>query len=109
MEKKEYTLVTKENKKYFQRDFSAWLDKRYPNVNGSDIIAYNVMYSISQGCEININDLILKKVNIDQYEDEYIKRFEGLGRKNARGHAHIQRECAKYFIEFVEEEFYPIS
>ncbi len=92
--------ITKENKKYYQHQFVLWLEKFKPNRTRPKIMGSNVMYTINQGCELTIDDLVHNKISIDQYEQFLVNRFTKKGRKDPIGHAKVQRGEAIYFLEF---------
>ncbi|MDX9692152.1 MAG: hypothetical protein RBT45_06815 [Acholeplasmataceae bacterium] len=92
--------LTKENKKYYQQDFLLWMDKNYPFIKRPDIMASNIMYSINRDIGFSINDLLYNHLEMDEYVEKYTKYFESIKRKSPRGHAHVQKWCATYFLEY---------
>jgi DNA/RNA endonuclease YhcR with UshA esterase domain len=63
------------------------------------------MYSVNRDCGFSINDLILNKISLDQYEEKYVKYFETIHRKSPTNHAGVQKNNAKYFLEFINDKF----
>ncbi len=104
---KEY--ITKENKKVYQENFANWLEKVYPHLARPDIMASNVMYSINNNMGFSINDLLSGKLTLDEYREKYEEYFEKIGRKSPKGHSHVQKGCAKYFLEFFESTMLNIN
>jgi hypothetical protein len=96
-------MITKTNKKEYQSAFVLWMNQKYPSIKRSDIMSSNAMYSINRDCGFSINHLIEGKITLDEYRDCYEQYFEKILRKSPKGHANVQKWCARYFIEFINE------
>jgi hypothetical protein len=94
-------LITKDNRRKYQEEFVIWMSHHYPNIKRPEIMASNVMYSINRDMGFSINDLIMKRMSIDEYVRKYTEYFHKINRKSPLGHAKVQQWCASYFIEYI--------
>lgn len=98
-------IITKNNKKLYRDAFVFWMQKKYPHIQRPDIMGSNVMYTINRDCGFSINDLISKRITLDEYRDKYEQYFEVIKRKSPSGHANVQKWDAQYFMEFINDMY----
>ena len=98
-------IISKENKKKVRHNFIVWMNEKHPNIARPEIMASNVMLSINNDIGFSINDLLTGKITIDEYEKKYIDYFIKIGRKSAMNHASVQKNNARYFIDFFNSQY----
>ncbi len=98
--------INKKNKNKTRSDFIQWMKQNYPEIERPDIMSSNVMLSINNDIGFSINDLINKKITLDEYENLYIEYFTQIERKSPSSHASVQKNNAKYFIEFYNNFYF---
>lgn len=93
-------LISKDNKKKIRHEFINWMVEKYPDIARPEIMASNIMLSINNNIGFSINDLLLKKITIDEYEKKYQEYFLKIERKSPYNDASVQKNNARYFTEF---------
>lgn len=96
-------LITRENKKKYQRGFVEWMEMKYPNNARPVIMASNVMYTINQNRGFSLNELINDEISLDEYRDKFELYFKTIDRKSPSGHANVQKWGAQYFLEYITD------
>ncbi|MFA7107302.1 MAG: hypothetical protein WC154_08375 [Candidatus Izemoplasmatales bacterium] len=100
-----FETINSLNKNIYRRSFIQWMNKEYPNIQRPNIMFSNIMLSINNSIGFSINDLILKRISLEDYYKKYIDYFTVINRRSPIGHASVHKNNAKYFLEFVKENY----